>query len=110
MSLFVGCRTELNKLIGKQTQLGAQMNENVVVKEVSCACTMGCFLLIFEMLPNEPACLLICAFLCYFLKELNKVEEGQKVYKLVGPVLALQDADEAKTDVQRRIDFIRAEL
>ncbi len=25
---------DLNKLIGKQTQLGAQMNENVVVKEV----------------------------------------------------------------------------
>ncbi len=36
--------------------------------------------------------------------------DGQKVYKLVGPVLALQDPDEAKTDVQRRIDFIRTEL
>ena len=33
--LVVDRFTELNKLIGKQTQLGAQMNENVVVKEVT---------------------------------------------------------------------------
>jgi hypothetical protein len=43
-------------------------------------------------------------------QELDRAAPEQGVYKLVGPILAKQDVDEAKTDVQRRIDFIRGEL
>ena len=43
-------------------------------------------------------------------QELEGISDGQVVYKLVGPVLAKQDVDDAKTDVNRRIEFIRAEL
>ena len=32
------------------------------------------------------------------------------VYKLVGPVLAKQDFDEAKTNVKTRLDFIQKEI
>lgn len=38
------------------------------------------------------------------------MEQGAKVYKLVGPVLIPQESDEAKTTVQTRIDFISKEL
>lgn len=44
------------------------------------------------------------------MQELDRATPEQGVYKLVGPILAKQDVDEAKTDVQRRIDFIRGEL
>jgi prefoldin beta subunit len=54
------------------------------------------------------------------LVELNHVKLDAKstagaaahgsVYKLIGPVLVKQDLDEAKANVQKRIDFIRAEL
>jgi prefoldin beta subunit len=54
------------------------------------------------------------------LVELNQVKADAKsaggpaahgsVYKLVGPLLVRQDLDEAKSNVNKRIDFIRAEL
>lgn len=44
------------------------------------------------------------------MKELDQLEEGSKVYKLIGPVLTPQDADDAKSTVQTRIDFISKEL
>ncbi|PXF48526.1 Prefoldin subunit 6 [Gracilariopsis chorda] len=43
-------------------------------------------------------------------QELDQLEEGSKVYKLIGPVLTPQDADDAKSTVQTRIDFISKEL
>lgn len=51
------------------------------------------------------------------LVELNHVRVGGdaaashgSVYKLVGPLLVKQDLDEAKANVQKRIEFIRGEL
>lgn len=47
------------------------------------------------------------------LVELNHVrvtETHGSVYKLVGPMLVKQDLDEAKANVQKRIEFIRGEL
>mmetsp|Transcript_17835 Transcript_17835/g.45040 ORF Transcript_17835/g.45040 Transcript_17835/m.45040 type:complete len:133 (+) Transcript_17835:67-465(+) len=44
------------------------------------------------------------------LKELNLVEEDAKVYKLIGPVLLNQDLDEAKTNVEKRLQYIGDEL
>lgn len=44
-------------------------------------------------------------------KELDLLDDEAKVYKLVGPVLLKQDADEAaKSNVNKRLEFINNEL
>ncbi|KAH7468453.1 hypothetical protein KRP22_012088 [Phytophthora ramorum] len=42
--------------------------------------------------------------------ELELLDDEARVYKLVGPVLLKQDADEAKTNVNKRLEFINNEL
>lgn len=44
------------------------------------------------------------------LKEIELLEEGANVYKLVGPVLVKQSASEAKMNVTKRLEFITKEL
>lgn len=43
-------------------------------------------------------------------KELELLEEDTNVYKLIGPVLVKQDLVEAKANVNKRIEYITAEL
>ena len=43
-------------------------------------------------------------------KELDLLDDEAKVYKLVGPVLLKQDVDEAKTNVNKRLELINTEL
>ncbi len=42
--------------------------------------------------------------------ELEKLDSDAPVFKLLGPVLMRQDLDEAKQNVGKRIEFIRAEM
>ncbi|KAK4769942.1 hypothetical protein SAY87_030474 [Trapa incisa] len=44
------------------------------------------------------------------LKELDLLNEGANVYKLIGPVLVKQDLAEANANVRKRIDYMTAEL
>ncbi|XP_050234675.1 prefoldin subunit 6 [Mercurialis annua] len=44
------------------------------------------------------------------LKELDLLNDGANVYKLIGPVLVQQDLAEANANVRKRIDYISAEL
>jgi prefoldin beta subunit len=44
------------------------------------------------------------------LQELNIMSGDAAVYKLVGPVLAKQDTHEAKTNVEKRIEYIAKEI
>lgn len=44
------------------------------------------------------------------LKELDLLNEGANVYKLIGPVLVKQDLAEANANVSKRIEYISAEL
>jgi prefoldin beta subunit len=37
------------------------------------------------------------------------LEDDAKVYKLIGPVLVKQDLNEARGNVEKRLDYIRAE-
>ena len=39
-------------------------------------------------------------------KELDILDDDNKVYKLVGPVLVLQDLDEAKQNLKRRLNYL----
>lgn len=47
---------------------------------------------------------------CFFLKELDLLNEDTNVYKLIGPVLVKQDLAEANANVRKRIEYITAEL
>lgn len=38
------------------------------------------------------------------------LKDDASVYKLVGPILAKQDLDECKNNVQKRIEFIDKEI
>ena len=44
------------------------------------------------------------------MQELELLAEDAAVYKLVGPVLIKQDQYEAKSNVQKRLDFITGEM
>lgn len=44
------------------------------------------------------------------LQELGLVDDDANVYKLIGPVLVKQDSVEAKTNVEKRLEFIGSEL
>lgn len=43
-------------------------------------------------------------------EELELLKEENDVFKLIGPVLVKQDLYEAKQNVDKRIDYIKAEL
>jgi len=43
-------------------------------------------------------------------KELDLLEDDANVFKLIGPVLVKQDLAEAKANVNKRIEYITAEL
>jgi prefoldin beta subunit len=43
-------------------------------------------------------------------QEFNKLKDGERIYKLVGPVLLQQDKIEAESTVQGRIEFINKEM
>jgi prefoldin beta subunit len=43
-------------------------------------------------------------------QEMDLLEEGAVIFKLVGPILVKQPLDEAKANVEKRLDFIKAEL
>ncbi len=43
-------------------------------------------------------------------QELDKLKEGEHVYKMLGKVLVRQDVAEAKTTVEGRLTFITREL
>ncbi|CAG5131440.1 unnamed protein product [Candidula unifasciata] len=43
-------------------------------------------------------------------EELDRLEDGATVYKMVGPALIKQDLVEARQNVQKRIDYINGEL
>ncbi|KAH7362168.1 Prefoldin [Plectosphaerella cucumerina] len=43
-------------------------------------------------------------------EEFNKLKDGERIYKLVGPVLLQQDKIEAESTVQGRIEFINKEI
>mmetsp|Transcript_5065 Transcript_5065/g.7120 ORF Transcript_5065/g.7120 Transcript_5065/m.7120 type:complete len:140 (-) Transcript_5065:184-603(-) len=44
------------------------------------------------------------------IKELEMLSEDDKVYKLMGPVLVLQELDVAKRDVHNRISFMKKQI
>jgi prefoldin beta subunit len=44
------------------------------------------------------------------LKEFECLEEEANIWKLTGPLMVRQDKEEAKSNVEKRLEFIRTEL
>ena len=44
------------------------------------------------------------------LQELDLIESSAAVFKMIGPVLVKQDIEEARQNVQKRIDYINGEM
>ncbi len=44
------------------------------------------------------------------MQELALLDDDANVYKLIGPALIKQDLVEAKSNVQKRLDYIKGEL
>eukprot|EP00029_Vermamoeba_vermiformis_P006018 TRINITY_DN2249_c0_g1_i1.p1 TRINITY_DN2249_c0_g1~~TRINITY_DN2249_c0_g1_i1.p1 ORF type:complete len:125 (-),score=28.39 TRINITY_DN2249_c0_g1_i1:57-431(-) len=44
------------------------------------------------------------------MKELELAPDDSNIYKMIGPVLVKQSRDEAKSHVQKRIDYIDSEI
>ena len=57
-------------------------------------------------LPTRPTTILSTTH----SQELDLLEDGAKVYKLIGPVLMSQDLEDAKQNVTKRLDFIKGEM
>lgn len=43
-------------------------------------------------------------------QEFANLKPENTIYKLIGPALVVQDQDEAKTNVNTRLEFIRGEM
>lgn len=43
-------------------------------------------------------------------QEFTLLKDHNTVYKLIGPALVPQDATEAKSNVEKRLEFIRSEM
>merc|ERR1712048_90083 len=43
-------------------------------------------------------------------EEFENLEEGSMVYKLVGPVMVKQNIDDARQNVEKRLEYINGEL
>ena len=41
---------------------------------------------------------------------MGRLNDSDTVFKMIGPVLVKQDRDEAKGNVQKRIDYISGEM
>ena len=42
--------------------------------------------------------------------EFDKLEPSSRIWKLIGPLMVLQETDDARSNVDKRIDFISKEL
>jgi prefoldin beta subunit len=88
---------ELQKCVEVRQRLDSQMNENDQVKKVrQRRSTQG---------SGLPA-----SWLVVDDQEFAVLKPDNVVYKMVGPVLLKQDQQEAKTNVDKRLEFIKSEM
>jgi len=85
-------QTELASLVENRTRLDAQLSENEMVKKVRRNVFANSF------------------FISSIFQEFAQLTPSNTVYKLVGPVLVPQDQNEAKTNVETRLEFIKSEM
>ena len=93
--MCIYAHAELQKFTASRMQLDTQVNENKTVKEVA--------------LSSEEKNCVYPTHTFTSLQELDRLEEGAVLYKLVGPVLVKQELSEAKLTVEKRLKYITKE-
>ena len=103
---FFAGTIDLSRCMNSRQQFVQQYSENALV-----------FKVLYFLESNHPCSLLLVliaiesALLCIdcLTQELENLENVANVYKLIGPVLIRQDLLEARSNVSKRLDFIRSE-
>jgi chaperonin cofactor prefoldin len=94
--------TEMQQLSQSRAQLLQQSNENRMVLEVRRPTTptplAAATAPVTQPLAPAP------------LQELSRLDDDANIFKLIGPALIKQDQLEAKSNVQKRLDYIKGEL
>ena len=85
---------EMAKLAGSRQQFIQQVNENGMVKQVRVVARLYQSSLAQSPIPQE----------------LDLLDADGNVFKLIGPVLVKQDLEDAKSNVEKRLEFIKKEL
>ena len=114
-----------NEITGMQTKqqtLTSQLNENSMVKQVRTyqkAIHMS-IAHVDVLVPSKYSFHLFAVLKLTFqnsfstlmlnLQEMDLLNEDSKVYKLVGPVLVLQDFVMAKDNVEKRLEYIQKDM
>lgn len=95
--------TDYGKAVEQRQRLDAQKSESEAVKKVSSepgpAHKLRC-----SQLPGLTPISFPCA------QEFASLSPENTIYKQVGPVLLKQDQDEAKANVDKRLEFINSEM
>ena len=91
---------DLSNAVEGRQRLDAQLSENEMVKKVSNSRFLTLSLLIWNR----------CSFALSFDQEFATLKSENEVYKLIGPVLVKQDQAEAKSNVDKRLGFIKSEM
>jgi chaperonin cofactor prefoldin len=89
-------QADLSSVVEARQRLDAQLSENELVKKVR------------PSLPHHE-----CQqqdLTIHLTQEFTTLTPNNVVYKLVGPVLVKQDQAEAKSNVDKRLEFIRGEM
>ena len=89
----------LQKLMDGRAALQTQSHENEMVKAVRA------LLLLLPVAPPARSVLMSAA-----PQEFSLLEDDASVFKLVGPVLVKQDLQEARANVDKRLEYIKEEL
>ncbi|KAG8775169.1 hypothetical protein FRC12_001625 [Ceratobasidium sp. 428] len=85
---------DLQTAVESRQRLDAQLNENELVKKV-CA----------DVIPIANAKIFGLS-----VQEFATLKSHNTVFKLIGPVLVKQDQEEAKSNVNKRLEYIRGEI
>ena len=91
---------DLSNAVEGRQRLDAQLSENEMVKKVS----NSRFLILSLLIWNRRS------FALSFDQEFATLKSENEVYKLIGPVLVKQDQAEAKSNVDKRLGFIKSEM
>ncbi|KAJ3359706.1 hypothetical protein GGF32_009051 [Allomyces javanicus] len=91
---------EYSKIVSGRQTLESQLKENELVQTVR--------ILILHATRTTAARTVLTHINAR--KEFELLDDEATIYKMIGPVLVKQEQAEAKTNVKKRLDFIRSEI
>ena len=94
-ALYQYLSSDIQQLYLRKQQILSQFNENTLVKGVRGWTTEFKKFLLHSLILEQ---------------ELDLLDEESAVHKLVGPILMKVELDEAKANVNKRLEFIESEI